>query len=322
MTTSSGEQNGATKTAQEVINGIDLRGKIALVTGAATGLGEETSRVLALAGATVIMAGRDRAKLRAAAERIRQSVPAAQLVGAEMELTDLDSIRRCAADVRARFPSLHILVNNAGVMACPLTRTAQGCEMQFGTNHIGHFLLTCLLVPALLAAAPARVVNLSSGGHKYSAMDFVDPHFNTRPYDTWIAYGQSKTANALFAVALNKRLAARGVTVNAVHPGMIVTELGRHLSMDDIKAMRGDSAQRNRLSYKSIPQGAATSVWAATSPQLAGRGGLYLEDCAVGEPASAEAPAKGFLPHALDAQAAEKLWVLSERIVGQAFAGW
>ncbi len=308
----------AQSTAAEVAANINLSGKVAVVTGGASGLGEETARVLAARGAEVVIAARDLAKADAAIARIRESLPAAHVGAVQLELADLRSVRSAAATLLECYPKIHLLINNAGIMACPLARTAEGCELQFGTNHIGHFLLTCLLVPALRAAAPARVVNLSSAGHKYAPVDFDDPHFQHRDYDKWIAYGQSKTANALFSVALNRRLAAFGITANAVHPGAIVTNLGRHMTEQDY-AEFGENSANAGLVFKEVAQGAATSVWAATAPELAGRGGLYLEDCHIGEPATENTLTAGYLPYALDERAAEKLWVLSEAIVGQQF---
>ena len=316
---------GPDSTADEVLAGIDLRGRTALVTGATGGLGLETARALATHGAEVILAGRDATKLAAAVTALRAQTGSEHLHTTTLDLVDLASVRACAADVTARFPTIHLLINNAGVMACPLARSKEGCELQFASNHIGHFLLTCLLSypPAsrLIAGAPARVVILSSGGHKYSAIDFDDPHFTRRPYDKWQAYGQSKTANALFAVALNRRLASRGVTANAVHPGVIVTELGRHLTPEDIQQMssKGTTMDGRRFHFKSIPAGAATTLWAATSPLLEGRGGQYLEDCNIAE-VGVPGSAAGYLPYAIDVDAAERLWALSEQIVGQTFA--
>lgn len=310
----------AQSTTDDVIAGLDQTGKIILVTGASAGLGVETARVLAAAGAQVIMAGRNLEKLERAAAAIRAQHAAADLIAVEIDLADLDSVRRCAERLLAQFPRLDVLINNAGVMACPLSHTVQGHELQFGTNHLGHFLLTGLLLPLLKAAAAARVVCLSSGGHKYSPVVFDDVNFEHRDYDKWLAYGQAKTANALFAVGLNNLYATQGVVANAVHPGAIVTELGRHLNKDDIKAMLASSSDRPAITYKSIPQGAATSVWAATSPLLEGVGGLYLEDCDIGQPVSEQALELGYKNYALDADIAAQLWQLSEQLVGEQFS--
>jgi len=310
-------------TTDEVIAGIDLHGKTALVTGASAGLGIETAKTLAGAGAQVVMLARDQGKLDAAVAGILEQQPDARIDTQLLDLADLASVRSAASSLLQRFAQIHLLINNAGVMACPLARTADGFEQQFGTNHLGHFLLTCLLAPALIAAAPARVVNLSSAGHKFGSVDFDDPNYLQRDYEKWAAYGQSKTANALFSVALNTRLSAAGVTAVAVHPGTIITELGRHLDADDIKALTSRISERasgsgQAIGYKSIPAGAATSVWAATSAELEGRGGLYLEDCHIGEP-ELKGAADGYAPHALDPAAAEQLWRLSEQLVGQDF---
>ncbi len=195
--------------------------------------------------------------------------------------------------------------------------------MQFATNHLGHFLLTNLLAPALKAGAPARIVNLSSAGHRFSDVDFEDPHFNGRPYDKWVSYGQSKTANVLFSVELSRRLAPYGITANAVHPGGIQTELGRHLTEADREALmarvRASAGSGGGFKFKTIPAGAATSVWAATTPELEGRGGLYLEDCHVGELKTEHTASSGYFAYATDPAAAARLWTLSEQTLGQRF---
>ena len=270
---------GAETTASEVADGIDLSGKVALVTGGSSGLGQETARVLAERGAHVILTARDVPKGEAVAAAIRASTGNQHVEVEELELGSLKQIRAFAERFLARHPTLHILVNNAGVMACPPAKTADGFELQFGSNHLGHFLMTCLLAPALREAAPSRVVSVSSRGHHMSPVVFDDIQFERRPYDKWLAYGQAKTANVLFAVGLERRLGARGVHANALHPGAIMTELGRHLQPED---MRVPPESRNRgMKFKSVEAGAATSVFAATAPELEGRGGLYLEDCHV-----------------------------------------
>lgn len=320
----------AESTTADVIAGIDLAGKTALVTGASAGLGLETVRTLVGAGCRVVMAARPGAKLDQALQAVRCDFPAASVEAVSLELTDFDSIRACAARVASLTTTLDILINNAGIMAVPFAQTPAGCESQFGTNHIGHFLLTNLLVPLLLAAHRARVVNLSSGGHKHCPVNFEDIHWQTREYNKWGAYGQAKTANALFTVALQKRLGDKGVSVFAVHPGVIPTELGRHLTDEDIRALMNSQSlggenkasggvSRGRLLYKSIPQGAATSVWAATAPALEGMGGRYLEDCGIAEAVPEGVAEHGFYAWAVDPVAAEKLWQVSETIVGQTF---
>jgi NAD(P)-dependent dehydrogenase (short-subunit alcohol dehydrogenase family) len=305
---------GFESTTADIIEGIDLSGRTAVVTGASAGLGCETARVLAAAGAHVVLAVRDAdGKGAAAAATIREQVPGASLEVAELDLTSLDSVRAFAKQFIATHDRIDLLVNNAGVMATPFGRTVEGHELQFGTNHVGHFLLTNLLTPAVLSGAPGRVVNLTSAGHFGSDIVWDDVDYEQRPYDKWEAYGQSKTANILFTVELDRRLAPRGVRAYAVHPGMIATELGRHLTRDDIKALgeRAKSRGTTLPSYKSVEQGAATSVWAATAPELAGVGGVYCEDCHVSE---------NHAPWALVPESATRLWALSETMVGQEFA--
>ena len=308
----------ATSTTADVMAGISLAGKLAVVTGASSGLGVETCRVLAAAGAAVLMLARDCDKLAAVALELQRDNPAAILHTATMDLADLDSVRTAAAAILAEHAQIHLLINNAGVMACPLARTAQGYEMQFGTNHLGHFLFTCLLVPALVAGAPGRVVTLSSAGHKIADVNLDDSAYIVREYDKWQAYGESKTANALFAVGLDARLAGKGVRSFAVHPGAIVTGLGRHMDEADYQFLMSRRPAGQEMTLKSVEQGAATSVWAATSPELAGRGGVYLEDCQVAGPAAPDSSA-GVESYAVDAAAAERLWAVSEVLVGQSF---
>jgi NAD(P)-dependent dehydrogenase (short-subunit alcohol dehydrogenase family) len=304
---------GFESTTTDVLDGVDLRGKVAIVTGASTGIGLETARALADAGAHVVLAARDVAKTDAAAETIRESVPDAVVEVGLLDLTSLDSVRAFAAGFLAGHDELHLLVNNAGVMYTPLGRTAEGFELQFGTNHVGHFLLTCLLVPALVAGAPSRVVNLSSGGHVGSDIVWDDPNYERRDYDKFAAYGQSKTANILFSVELDRRLAPRGVHAYAVHPGMISTELGRYMTRDDVKelmarAKRGPSG--GMPPRKRVALGAATTVWAATAPELEDQGGTYLADCQVNDQHA---------PWARDPESARRLWALSEELVEEQF---
>lgn len=307
----------ATSTADEVISGISLAGKFAVVTGASSGLGVETARVLSAAGAEVLLIARDQPKLQAVADDLRRQQPGAKLHTQCMDLADLDSVRAAAGEILRRHPRIHLLINNAGVMACPLARTAQGFEMQFGTNHMGHFLFTCLLAPALVAAAPGRVVNLSSGGHKFANFNFDDPAYFDRDYDKWQAYGESKTANILFTVALDKRLRERGVRAFAVHPGVIMTNLARHLQQADFELLNAKTPPGQKLEFKTVQQGAATTVWAATTAELEGRGGIYLENCQIARPAVAGGDG-GIEAYAVDAAAAERLWSLSEELAEQA----
>ena len=311
---------GRDSTADEVLADIDCADRRVLITGASGGLGAETARVLAAKGARVTITARDLVKGRPVAEEIRTTTGTDAVDVMALELSSPSSVRRFAQDYLARHPVLHVLVNNAGVMACPLARTPEGWESQFATNHLGHFLLTGLLAPALRAGAPARVVSLSSSGHRLSPVVFEDIHFEQRAYDKWLAYGQSKTANALFAVELDRRLAPAGVRANAVHPGAIVTELGRHLSPEDIAALQARSPGGQGFQWKSVPAGAATSAWAATAPELDGRGGLYLEDCGIAAPKTARDQLTGYEPYALEPEAAAQLWTISEKMIGETFA--
>jgi len=308
-------QLGPETTTDQVVAGISLAGRTALVTGATSGLGVETARALAESGADVVLLGRDLDRLRGVNEDLQGRGFPGRITRAELHLDDLDSVRRCAGELLAEQPQIHLLVNNAGVMACPLMRTKQGFELQFGTNHVGHFLFTCLLVPALIAGAPARVVNLSSAGHRFSDVDLDDPNFERADYEKWRAYGASKTANVLFTVELDRRLRERGVRAFAVHPGVIQTDLARHLTQQDIERI---SSLPGRF-YKTVPQGAATSVWAATAPELADRGGLYLEDCHIAERSLSAATMGGIQNYAIDATRAARLWAVSEELVGQSF---
>jgi NAD(P)-dependent dehydrogenase (short-subunit alcohol dehydrogenase family) len=307
----------ADSTTNEVIREIDLTGVQAVVTGASSGLGVETARALTGAGAAVLMVARNPARLEAAAAQLKAGQPGARINTALLDLADLDSVRSGAADILANYPRINLLVNNAGVMACPLDRTVQGFEMQFGTNHLGHFLLTALLSPALVAGAPARVINLSSAGHKFSAVNLEDPNYQQREYDKWQAYGQAKTANTLFSVGLDARGRSVGVRSFAVHPGAIVTELGRYLEPADYELLSAGGTRE--MKFKSVEQGAATSVWAATSPSLEGHGGIYLEDCHIAETA-APGEEGGVEPYAVDPDVADELWQISEALVGESFS--
>jgi NAD(P)-dependent dehydrogenase (short-subunit alcohol dehydrogenase family) len=302
---------GFASTTDEITAGQDLTGTVALVTGASSGLGRETARALAAVGARVILAGRNDDKLAAAARRITDNAPKASVEVAHLDLTSLTQVRQFAEEYLAANDALHLLINNAGVMATPFERTADGFELQFGTNHIGHFLLTCLLAPALLRDSPARIVNLSSGGHLASDIVWDDPNFERGAYDPFIAYGQSKTANILFTVELERRLSARRVHAYAVHPGLVGTALGRYMTPEVLAKLMKKADQGGGMpTRKSIEQGAATSVWAATAPGLEAIGGSYLEDCQVSD---------HYAAYAVDPDAAARLWALSEELVGQQF---
>ncbi len=310
---------GAETSAEEAARNIDLSDQTIVITGGSAGLGVETARVLAGCGARIVSVVRDEAKGLAAAAAIRESVPNARLELAVLDLSKLDSVRRGADDIAKRFSRIDRLINNAGVMACPLGRTAEGLDTQLGTNHLGHFVLTARLIPQLLAAPPARIVNLSSAGHRLSPFRFDDPFFEADDYDKWTAYGQAKTANVLFSVALDKRFKDRGIRCYAVHPGAIRTELGRHMDENDVKDLLARRANRSPMIFKQLPQGAATTVWAATAPELDQRGGVYCEDCGVAEPIEDPNLDKGVLSWALDEATAERLWSLSEEWSGETF---
>ena len=311
--------SGFNTTTDEVLAGRDLGGLRVLVTGASGGLGLETARALAAHGASVTLACRDPEKgQRAVAHIIEEAHPGAELSVAALDLLDHGSIAAFAQDFVEKNESLDVLINNAGIMGCPLVRTAEGWESQLATNHIGHFLLTSMLVPILRAAAPARVVCLSSAGHQMGGIDFDDMHFHRRDYDKWIAYGQSKTANALFTVELDRRLAGDAVRAFAVHPGAIATDLGRYLDDEDLVFMAG-TVEEVAGGFKEVAAGAATSVWAASSPELDGKGGLYLEDCGLSAPLGSDGVTTGYAEHAVDPEIAERLWLATEEMLGQSF---
>jgi NAD(P)-dependent dehydrogenase (short-subunit alcohol dehydrogenase family) len=329
---------GAASTARDVIKGADLSNKVAIVTGGYSGIGLETARALFSAGAKVIVPARDHDKAATALNG---------LDGVEIEAMDLldpASIDAFAKRFLAGGRPLHILVNSAGIMACPLARDSRGYESQFATNHLGHFQLVARLRPALRQAKGARVISVSSWGHRHSPVVFEDPNFEHRDYDRWSAYGQSKTANILFALALDERSKAEGVRAFSLHPGSIVgTGLEKHLSREELrKAGVIDESGKPVLdparNLKTVEQGAATSVWCATSQQLNGLGGLYCENCDIAplvpkeHETSATVGARsrfsdairqvgsmplGVMPYAVDSQAAERLWNLSEQLMSR-----
>ena len=299
---------GEQTTAREALGGRDLTGAFALVTGGHAGIGLQTTRALAQAGATVVVGARAPEPARAALAGL------ARVEVDRLDLLDPASIDAFAARFVASGRPLHMLVNNAGIMAPPLARDARGFESQLATNHLGHFQLTARLWPALQAAHGARVVSLSSRGHSRAGIDFDDPQFERRPYDKWIAYGQSKTANALFALALDARGEPHRVRAFAVHPGAVMTDLVRSLPVEELQAIR---ARLVGATYKTTEQGAATSIWCATSPQLDGMGGVYCEDADIASPVAADATQLGGVrPWATDPDAAERLWGLSEGWTG------
>lgn len=302
---------GATSTAAEVIDGIDLTGRRAVVTGGASGIGVETARALAGAGAEVTLAVRNTEAGERTAEDIIATTGNKLITVAPLDLADRASV---AAFVAGWDGPLHILVNNAGVMAAPLTRTAEGWELQFATNHLGHFGLATGLHRALAAAGGARVVSLSSAAHLRSPVVFDDIMFEQREYEPWSAYGQAKTANVLFAVDATRRWGGDGILVNAVHPGGIRTNLQRHVSEEDIARMRAASGGSAAPTWKTTEQGAATSVLLAASPLVDGVGGRYFED---GNEAAPNQPGTrtGVAAYALDPEAAQRLWRYSLKVL-------
>lgn len=304
---------GFESTTDDVLSGVDLAGKRILITGASAGLGVETIRALSQHGAEVVGAARDLEKARRALGEAGAVVSA--LV--QLDLASLASVRAAADALIAENKRFDVIIANAGVMACPFGQTADGFETQFGTNHLGHFVFVNRLVPLL--KNPGRIVNLASAGHRVSDVDLDDPGFASTPYDPWIAYGRSKTANVLFAVGLDQRLKGRGVRACAVHPGGIQTELGRHLTQELIDAMM-KRAGPSGFKFKSIPQGAATSVWCAAVAPAAAIGGRYCEDCHVAEVNDAEHPRTGVMSYAVDIARADALWSKSEDLVGERFA--
>ena len=314
---------GATSTTDDVLQGVNLMGKRVLVTGVSAGLGVETARALAAHGAQVVGAARDLTKAQAATAQVRaQAASGGSLELVRLDLASLDSVRRCADGLLAVGKPFDLIIANAGVMACPKSKTVDGFETQFGTNHLGHFVLVNRIVSLLQPGA--RLVSLSSAGHRYADVDLEDPNFDHTPYAEFTAYGRSKTANVLFAVEFDRRHKTRGVRAAAVHPGGIQTELGRFLTPEmteklikEINASQPKGAAP--FSWKSIPQGAATSVWAACVADAAAIGGRYCEDCHVAELATTPGMRGGVQPYALDPTRAQALWRKSEEMVGERF---
>ncbi|MFM8848039.1 MAG: SDR family NAD(P)-dependent oxidoreductase [Actinomycetota bacterium] len=308
----------AESTTDEVLNGIDLTGRRFLVTGASGGLGLETTRALAARGATVVMAARDADKNAAAMAALRAAMPAADLEQCIVDLASLASVREAARRLLAEPRPLHGLILNAGIMATPLGHTTDGFEQQFGVDHLGHFLLARELLPRLVESAPARVVILSSAGHRMGDIDLDDPNFARREYDPFLSYGAAKTCNVLHAVEIDRRYRDRGVRAFAVHPGGIHTELGRYMTPEVIQSLMARISERPQaLTWKTPEQGAATTVWAATSTLLDGRGGEYCEDCNVSPIVDDDSLAAiGVAARAVDPVRARELWDLSERLVG------
>jgi NAD(P)-dependent dehydrogenase (short-subunit alcohol dehydrogenase family) len=320
---------GATSTTDDVLSGVNLHGKRILVTGVSAGLGVETARSLAARGARVVGAARDFTKAEAATTQVRRDAAAHggsfELV--ELDLASLKSVRVCADRLLAQDEPFDVIIANAGVMATPFGHTTDGFESQFGTNHLGHFVLVNRIAP--LIRTGGRLINLSSSGHRYSNVDLQDPNFEQTPYEPFVAYGRSKTANILFAVAFDGRHHKRGVRAAAVHPGGIHTELGRHIDpsrtqgiIDQINEQLAAEG-KSPFQWKTVPQGAATSVWAGVVASADEIGGRYCENCHIGnvvpDDVTISAISEGVRGYALDPNTAEALWKKSEELVGESF---
>jgi NAD(P)-dependent dehydrogenase (short-subunit alcohol dehydrogenase family) len=318
------KQFGDESTTDQVLEGVNLSGKRVLVTGASAGLGVETARTLAAHGATVVGAARDLDKAKQATEIVRKDAKnggSIELV--QLDLASLKSVRACAdALVKAGKP-FDVVICNAGVMACPKGKTSDGFETQFGTNHLGHFVLVNRI--ASLMKKGSRLVNLSSAGHRFSDVDIDDPNFERTPYTEFGAYGRSKTANILFAVEFDRRHKGEGVRATAVHPGGIQTELGRHMTPELIEQMMKSISEANQAAglpafkWKTIPQGAATTVWSGFVASADDVGGKYCEDCHVAQLVENPAARGGVRAYALDPEHAKALWAKSEEMVGERF---
>ncbi len=320
---------GATSSTDQVLAGVDLRGKRILVTGVSAGLGVETARSLAAHGAHVLGAARDLDKAEGATTQVRKDAVAKggafELI--ELDLANLKSVRACADRLLKQGEPFDVIITNAGVMATPFGKTADGFETQFGTNHLGHFVLVNRI--ASLLREGGRLINLSSSGHRFSNVDLEDPNFERTPYDPFVAYGRSKTANILFAVAFDARHRSRGVRAAAVHPGGIQTELGRYMDQGALEKLVEQINQQlaaegqGPYQWKTIPQGAATSVWAAVVASADEIGGRYCENCHVGQVVPDDAAitvvSEGVRGYALDPITADKLWKKSEALVGERF---
>ena len=320
---------GATSTTDDVLSGVNLKGKRILVTGVSAGIGVETARSLVAHAAHVVGAARDLNKAKAAMEQVSKAAAAngGSFSLIELDLANLKSVRACADQLLAKGDAFDVVIANAGVMATPFGHTADGFETQFGTNHLGHFVLVNRI--ASLIRDGGRLINLSSAGHRYSNVDLEDPNFERTTYEPFVAYGRSKTANILFAVAFDKRHRDRGVRAAAVHPGGIKTELGRYVEPGRLEKVIDEINQQlaaqgeGPFQWKSIPQGAATSVWAAVVAPADDIGGRYCENCHVGKVVPADATitaiSEGVRGYAVDAKTAEALWKKSEEMVGESF---
>jgi NAD(P)-dependent dehydrogenase (short-subunit alcohol dehydrogenase family) len=320
---------GAASTTDEVLSGVNLQGKRILITGVSAGIGVETARSLAAHGAQVVGAARDLTKAKAATDQVRRD--AAENGGSfelvELDLANLKSVRACADGLALKGESFDLVIANAGVMATPFGHTADGFETQFGTNHLGHFVLVNRIAP--LMRTGSRLINLSSAGHRFSNVDLEDPNFERTPYEPFVAYGRSKTANILFAVGFDERHRERGVRAAAVHPGVIRTELSRHLDPAQLQSIieqltkQPEGEEEAPFQWKTIPQGAATSVWAGVVAPADEVGGKYCENCHVGHVVADDviinAVSEGVRGYALDSTIAAALWKKSEEMVGESF---
>jgi NAD(P)-dependent dehydrogenase (short-subunit alcohol dehydrogenase family) len=321
---------GATSSTEDILSGVNLRGKRILVTGVSAGLGIETARSLAAHGAHVVGAARDLTKAETATTEVRKAAVAGgggfELI--ELDLASLKSVRASADRLLAKNEPFDVVIANAGVMATPFGKTVDGFETQFGTNHLGHFVFVNRI--ASLIRAEGRLINLSSAGHRISNVDLQDPNFERTPYDPLVAYGRSKTANILFAVAFDQRHCKRGVRAAAVHPGVIQTELGRYMDPSLLQNLiqqidkQLTAEGKGPFEWKTIPQGAATSVWAGVVAPAEGIGGQYCENCHVGQIApdhvTITGASEGVRAYALDPKTAEALWRKSEQLVGESFS--
>ena len=320
---------GEASTTDEVLSGVNLKGKRVLVTGVSSGLGVETARSLAAHGAQVVGAARDLKKADAATDEVRKDAVAngGNFEVIALDLASLTSVRACADALLKKGEPFDVIIANAGVMATPFGHTEDGFETQFGTNHLGHFVLVNRIAPLLRLGG--RLINLASAGHRFANVDLEDPNFERTPYDPWVAYGRSKTANILFAVAFDARHRGHGIRAAAVHPGGIQTELSRHLDETQLRAAidrinRQSAAEGGQpFKYKTIPQGAATSVWAAVVAPADEIGGHYCENCHVSQIVPEDKPltvnSEGVRAYALDPKTAEALWKKSEELVGEHF---
>lgn len=320
---------GATSTTEDVLSGRNLRGKRILVTGVSAGLGVETARALAAHGAHVVGAARDLAKAEQATVQVRKDSAAndGSFEMVELDLANLKSVRACADKLLKKGEPYDVVIANAGVMATPFGQTLDGFETQFGTNHLGHFVFVNRIAP--LIRAGGRLINLSSAGHRYSNVDLKDPNFERTPYEPFVAYGRSKTANILFAVAFDRRHRVNGIRAAAVHPGGIQTELGRYTDPSRLEKLVAQINEqlaaegKGPFQWKTIPQGAATSVWAAVVAPADEVGGRYCENCHVGsivpDDVTINAVSEGVRAYALNPTTAEALWKKSEEMVKESF---